>query len=61
MWVYLSENEKFKDFGKEDALVWHESNIPYAVWGSSSLRSLSLKYYPSEVVPHGFGDISLSF
>ncbi|XP_074575026.1 uncharacterized protein LOC141831544 [Curcuma longa] len=50
MWVYLSENEKFKDFGKEDALVWHETNIPYAVWGPSSFRSLSLKYYPSEVV-----------
>ncbi|XP_042413416.1 cleft lip and palate transmembrane protein 1 homolog isoform X1 [Zingiber officinale] len=50
MWVYLSENEKFKDFGKEDALVWHEANIPYAVWGPSSFRSISLKYYPSEVV-----------
>ncbi|CAL9762437.1 unnamed protein product [Musa acuminata subsp. burmannicoides] len=28
MWVYLSENEKLKDFGGEYALVWHESNIP---------------------------------
>lgn len=49
MWLYLSEKEKFKEFGDEDALVWHETNIPYAVWEQSSTRSLSLKYYPSEV------------
>lgn len=52
MWLYLSEKEKFKDFGDEDALVWHETNIPYAVWEQSSTRSLSLKYYPSEAVKH---------
>ncbi|KAG6493745.1 hypothetical protein ZIOFF_048747 [Zingiber officinale] len=57
MWVYLSENEKFKDFGKEDALVWHEANIPYAVWGPSSFRSISLKYYPSEVVVKNNGSL----
>lgn len=50
MWFYLSEHEKFNDFGSEGALVWHETNIPYAVWGPESTRSLSLKYYPSEVV-----------
>ena len=51
MWVYLSEFEKFNDFGNEAALVWHETNIPYAVWGPDGSRSLSLTYYPSEVLP----------
>lgn len=50
MWFYVSEHEKFNDFGNEDALIWHESNIPYAVWGPESTRTLSLKYYPSEVI-----------
>lgn len=50
MWMYLSEHERFKDFGNEGALVWHESGIPYAVWGQESSRTLSLKYYPSEVL-----------
>lgn len=49
MWLYLSEHEYFNDFGAESALVWHETNIPYAVWGSESTRTLSTKYYPSEV------------
>ncbi|XP_010930546.1 uncharacterized protein [Elaeis guineensis] len=52
MWLYLSEQEKFNDFGNEDALVWHEANIPYAVWVPGSTRSTSLKYYPSEAVKH---------
>ncbi|XP_059656256.1 uncharacterized protein LOC132303146 [Cornus florida] len=52
MWFYLSEHEKFNDFGSEGALVWHETNIPYAVWGPESTRSLSLKYYPSEALKH---------
>ncbi|GMH10373.1 hypothetical protein Nepgr_012214 [Nepenthes gracilis] len=52
MWLYLSENEKFSDFGNERALVWHETNIPYAVWGPHSTRKLSLKYYPSESLKH---------
>lgn len=50
MWVYLSEHERFDDFGNEGALVWHENSIPYAVWGHDSTRSLSLKYYPSEAL-----------
>lgn len=50
MWFYLSEQEKFRDFGNEGALVWHETNIPYAVWGPESTRTLSLKYQPSEAV-----------
>ncbi|GFZ18715.1 transmembrane CLPTM1 family protein [Actinidia rufa] len=50
MWFYLSEHEKFNDFGNEGALVWHETNIPYAVWGPESTRSLSFKYYPSEAL-----------
>ncbi|XP_054806037.1 uncharacterized protein LOC129308731 [Prosopis cineraria] len=52
MWLYLSEHEKFNDFGSESALVWHETNIPYAVWGPESTRSLSLKYRPSEALKH---------
>ncbi|KAG8383339.1 hypothetical protein BUALT_Bualt04G0002200 [Buddleja alternifolia] len=50
MWLYLSEHEQFNDFGSEGALVWHETNIPYAVWNAESSRTLSLKYYPSEAV-----------
>lgn len=49
MWLYLSEHEKFNDFGNEASLVWHETNIPYATWGPESTRTLSLKYHPSEV------------
>lgn len=49
MWLYLSEREKFNEFGSERELVWHETNIPYALWGPESTRSLSMKYYPSEV------------
>ena len=49
MWLYLSEYEKFNDFGSESSLVWHETNIPYAVWGPESTRTLTLKYHPSEV------------
>ncbi|XP_077224936.1 uncharacterized protein LOC143858181 [Tasmannia lanceolata] len=52
MWVYLSEREKFNDFSNEGALVWHETNIPFAVWGSASTRSHSLKYFPSEGLKH---------
>ncbi|PIN15789.1 Transmembrane protein [Handroanthus impetiginosus] len=50
MWLYLSEQEKFSDFGSEGALVWQETNIPYAVWTADSSRTLSLKYYPSEAL-----------
>lgn len=49
MWFYISEHEKFNEFGSESALVWHETNIPYAVYGPESTRTLSMKYYPSEV------------
>ncbi|KAF5198070.1 Cleft lip and palate transmembrane protein 1-like protein [Thalictrum thalictroides] len=52
MWLYLSEHEKFNDFGNEEALIWHETNIPYAVWGPESTRSLSIDYHPSEAVKH---------
>ncbi|KAI3776263.1 hypothetical protein L1987_46037 [Smallanthus sonchifolius] len=52
MWFYLSEHEKFNEFGNEDLLIWHESNIPYAVWGPESTKTLSLKYYPSEALKH---------
>ncbi|KAI3450959.1 hypothetical protein Pfo_007624 [Paulownia fortunei] len=50
MWLYLSEQKKFNDFGSEGALVWQETNIPYAVWTAESSRTLSLKYYPSEAL-----------
>ncbi|KAB2597109.1 cleft lip and palate transmembrane protein 1-like protein [Pyrus ussuriensis x Pyrus communis] len=52
MWLYLSEHEKFSEFGSERELIWHESNIPYAVWGPESTRTLSTKYYPSEALKH---------
>ncbi|GAB4835476.1 hypothetical protein Ancab_000385 [Ancistrocladus abbreviatus] len=52
MWLYLSEHEKFSDFGNERALIWQETNIPYAVWGPDSTRKLSLKYYPSVSLKH---------
>ncbi|RAL39812.1 hypothetical protein DM860_013013 [Cuscuta australis] len=52
MWLYISEQEKFNDFGNETALIWHETNIPYAVWGPESLRSLSLEYVPTEALKH---------
>ncbi|XP_018458345.1 uncharacterized protein LOC108829172 [Raphanus sativus] len=47
MWFYLSEQEKFNDFSNEGALYWHETNTPYAVWTPESIRTRSLKYYPS--------------
>ncbi|KAL3721273.1 hypothetical protein ACJRO7_033727 [Eucalyptus globulus] len=50
MWVYLSEQERFNDFGSEGALVWHETGIPYADWGPLSTRSLSSTYRPSEAL-----------
>ncbi|CAM8906567.1 unnamed protein product [Rhodiola kirilowii] len=50
MWFYVSDNEKFNDFGNENALIWHETNIPYAVWKPESTRTLSTKYYPSEAL-----------
>lgn len=49
MWFYLTEQEKFNDFSTESSLYWHETNIPYAVWTPESVRTKSLKYYPSEV------------
>ncbi|KAL8171833.1 hypothetical protein V2J09_023637 [Rumex salicifolius] len=52
MWFYLSEHENFRDFANENSLVWQETNIPYAVWGPGSTRSLSLKWYPTEELKH---------
>ncbi|PKI39727.1 hypothetical protein CRG98_039897 [Punica granatum] len=50
MWLYLTEHERFNEFGNDAALVWHETSIPYAVWGPESTRTLSLKYHPSEAL-----------
>jgi hypothetical protein len=44
MFFYLSEGEYFDDFGNESALICHETNIPYAVWGQESTRRLSIEY-----------------
>uniref|UniRef100_M8CIG0 Cleft lip and palate transmembrane protein 1-like protein n=1 Tax=Aegilops tauschii TaxID=37682 RepID=M8CIG0_AEGTA len=52
MWMYLSENDKFSNFGNEDALIWHETNIPYAVWTPTSTRTHTLTYYPTEALKH---------
>ncbi|XP_061369887.1 uncharacterized protein LOC133312662 [Gastrolobium bilobum] len=52
MWLYLSEHDKFNDFGSGSALVWHETNLPFASWGPNSTRSLTLKYHPSEALKH---------
>lgn len=52
MWFYLSEREYFDDFGNESALIWHETNIPYAVWGPESTRRLSIQYDLSEDLKH---------
>jgi len=61
MWLYLSEKEKFNDFSNENALIWHETSIPYAVWGPTSIRSLSLKYIPSEVLLNIFWITSITW
>ncbi|XP_013611203.1 PREDICTED: cleft lip and palate transmembrane protein 1 homolog [Brassica oleracea var. oleracea] len=50
MWFYLTEQEKFSDFSNEGSLYWHETNMPYAVWTPESVRTKSLKYYPSEIL-----------
>ncbi|KAE8663728.1 Transmembrane CLPTM1 family protein isoform 2 [Hibiscus syriacus] len=50
MWLYLSEHQRFNDFGNESSLVWHETNIPYATWGSESTRTISLNYHPSDAL-----------
>lgn len=50
MWLYLSENERFYDFSNEAALVWQETNVPFAVWGPSSVRKHRIVYHPSEAV-----------
>ncbi|KAG4203021.1 hypothetical protein ERO13_A05G375100v2 [Gossypium hirsutum] len=50
MWLYLSEHQRFNDFGNEASLVWHETNIPYATWGPESTRTLSLDYHPSDTL-----------
>lgn len=52
MWLFVSEREKFTDFSNEDALVWHETNVPYAVWGPGSSRTRTVTYHPTEAVKH---------
>ncbi|XP_056845550.1 uncharacterized protein LOC130496906 [Raphanus sativus] len=50
MWFSLPEQEKFSDFSNKGALYWLETNTPYAVWTPESIRTRSLKYYPSETI-----------
>lgn len=50
MWLYISEQEVFTDFGNEKALAWHETNIPYAIWGPESVRFHHVIYDPTEVI-----------
>lgn len=50
MWLYLSEKERFYDFSNEAALVWQETNVPFAVWGPNSVRKHRIVYHPSEAV-----------
>ncbi|GBG87073.1 hypothetical protein CBR_g44530 [Chara braunii] len=50
MWVYLSEDLDFKDFADESSLVWHETDIPYAMYNTESQRRLQITYAPSESV-----------
>eukprot|EP00252_Welwitschia_mirabilis_P019611 TRINITY_DN4588_c0_g1_i2.p1 TRINITY_DN4588_c0_g1~~TRINITY_DN4588_c0_g1_i2.p1 ORF type:complete len:615 (+),score=94.38 TRINITY_DN4588_c0_g1_i2:204-2048(+) len=50
MWLYISENKRFHDFGNEAALIWYETNVPYAVWEPNSVRKLSIEYHLSEAV-----------
>ncbi|KAL6340619.1 hypothetical protein AAG906_010527 [Vitis piasezkii] len=52
MRVYISEQEKFSDFNSEGVFIWHETNIPYAVWGPQGTRSFPLKHYLSEALKH---------
>ncbi|KAL5075034.1 hypothetical protein RYX36_014018 [Vicia faba] len=52
MWLYLTENEKFNEFGSETALAWHETNIPYAVWVPESTRTLTLNFPSTESLKH---------
>lgn len=49
-WMYMSETPVFSDFGNENSLVWHETNVPYAVWTPESVRRKSFVYKLSEVI-----------
>lgn len=50
MWLYLSEQDVFTEFGNEKALAWHESSIPYAIWGPESVRFHHLFYDPTDIL-----------
>lgn len=52
LWVYLSEEPVFTDFANDEALVWHETSIPYAVWTPDSTRRTNLSYHLTESVQH---------
>ncbi|KAH9299229.1 hypothetical protein KI387_030911 [Taxus chinensis] len=50
MWLYLTDNKIFYNFGDETALVWQETNVPYAVWGPNSVRKQKMIYHPSKAL-----------
>lgn len=56
----MSETPVFSDFGNENALIWHETNVPYAVWTPESVRSKSFVYKLSEVIVNVKIDVFLS-
>ncbi|KAG6542059.1 hypothetical protein Mapa_016523 [Marchantia paleacea] len=49
-WMYTSESREFKDFSNEEALIWHETKVPYAVWTPGSTRRRNYTFTPSEAV-----------
>eukprot|EP00249_Psilotum_nudum_P023304 c28823_g1_i1 orf=423-2327(-) len=52
MWLYITEGKRFSDFANEGSLFWHETNIPYAMWGPTSVRHHHLVYNPDVVVKY---------
>jgi hypothetical protein len=57
IWLYISEDASFTDFDNEAALVWHETNVPYAVWTPNSVRHKQFVYHPSEVIYNHADDL----
>lgn len=54
LFVYVSEDFDFNDFDRQDALVWHASDLAYGDWtagpNQDGIFTYSTKIYPSEKV-----------
>jgi hypothetical protein len=54
LYVYLSESEKFNDFGNPEALIWSEKGLVYGDWSSGSdgdgTRVHNIEFETSEVI-----------